>query len=387
MRNGIIGLIIGLVVGVVLGVTILTPKIKIQTASKPIVSERDLEKEEDPNFAPVPLLNKGDVVQWRSAPAYPSDRPNVANQAKDFSKQLSIITGDQINLPIPPAKEVLSASRLFAAVASGRIDALFASADIAADKEPALSLFSAIPFGPKPEDILSWLQGGHGRETLEKIFAKHNIHPLVCGYLAPESGGWFVKEINGTEDMKTLRIRINGLGAKVWEKVGASVVDLQVEEIPAAFEQGAIDAAVFSTPEIDARSGFSRFAKNYYFPGWQNQGQPLLLLLNARAWKRLDQSRQSLIKASCDQHTTLNQTKSAQAQVAGLNDLVKQEVSLMRMPSFIVNRLRTAWKDVVAEEARRNPLFRETWEDMNAYIKARKSWTDMGYIPKEQPDY
>jgi len=387
MRNGIIGLVIGLVVGVVLGVTILTPKIKTHTASKSIISERDLDKEDNAGFAPLPTLHNGDVIHWRSAPPFPSDRPNVASQAADFSKQLATLTSDRIILPVLPAKEVIAADRLFGAIASGRIDALFTSADIAVDKEPALALFSALPFGPRPQETLAWLQAGNGDKTLKGLFAKHNIHALVCGYLAPESSGWFVNEINGTEDIKGLRIRINGLGAKVWEKAGATVTPLSPENILAAFDQDTLDAAVFSTPKVDAKLGFSRFAKNYYFPGWQNQGQPLLLLINARAWKRLDQERQSLMKASCDQHTALSQAKSAQLQFSGLSDLAKQEVTLLRMPSFILNRLREAWANVLAEEARRDPVFRDTWEDLKAFLKTRKTWADMGYMQEEQPDY
>jgi len=387
MHSGIIGLIIGVVVGVVLGVTILTPKINTHTASKSIVTERDLDTETNNNFAPLPTLHDGDVIHWRSAPPFPSDRPNVARQASEFSKNLSVITGDKIILPVMPAKEVIAADRLFGALASGRIDALFSSADIALDKEPALALFSALPFGPRPQETLSWLQAGNGTKTLQSIFSKHNIQALVCGYLPPESSGWFVNEINGTEDMKGLRIRINGLGAKVWEKVGAIVTPMSPENISSAFDQGTLDAAVFSTPKVDAKSGFSRFAKNYYFPGWQNQGQPLLLLINARAWKRLDEERKSLIKASCDQHTALSQANAAQQQFSGLSELTKQDVALLRMPSFALNRLREAWAVVLGEEARRNPIFRTTWEDLKSFLKTRKTWADMGYIEDQELDY
>lgn len=388
MRNVVIGLIIGLVVGVVLGVTILTPKLKTHAASKAVLNERDLEKDPTGETAPLlPSLNDGDVIHWRSAPPFPSDRPNVAYQARQFSKHLSVLSGDKMVLPVLAAKDVIAPDRLFGALASGRIDALFTTADIGVDKEPALSLFSAIPFGPNPIDTLGWLQAGNGGERLRTLFASHNINALVCGYLAPEATGWFLKEFSTADDIKDLRVRSYGLGAKVWAKAGAAPVSLSPEDILSAFDQDQLDGANFSTPAIDAKSGISRFAKTYYFPGWQNQGQPLLLLINNRAWKRLDQERQSLLKASCDQHTSLSHANAAKTQFDGLSELTKQEVTLRRLPSYILEPLHDAWKTVLAEEARHDQTFRETWEDLNAFLKTRKTWEEMGYLQNRLSDY
>jgi len=111
------------------------------------------------------------------------------------------------------------------------------------------------------------------------------------------------------------------------------------------------------------------------------------LLINARAWKRLDEERKSLIKASCDQHTALSQANAAQQQFSGLSELTKQDVALLRMPSFALNRLREAWAVVLGEEARRNPIFRTTWEDLKSFLKTRKTWADMGYIEDQELDY
>ncbi len=383
MQKIVVGVIIGVIVGVVLGVTILTPQLKTHAASKSILKERDLEKDPTGEIETVlHALYDGEAIHLRSAPPFPSDRPNVADQAKQYSQQLAVLSGDKIVLPVLAAKEVIAPDRLFGALASGRIDAMFATADIAVYKEPALALFGAIPFGPNPEDTLAWMQVGNGEKKLQDLFSNHNIQPLVCGYLPPESSGWFLKELATAEDIKDLRIRANGLGAKVWAKAGAAPQSMSPEEILAAFDQDLLDAATFSTPAVDAKSGFSKFAKNYYFPGWQNQGQPLLLLINNRAWKRMDQERQSLIKASCDQHTTLAHAKAANAQFAGLSELTKQEVTLRRLPSYIIQPLLNAWKDVLAEEARRNQAFRETWEDMKAFLKTRKTWEEMGHLPK-----
>ncbi len=388
MRNVVIGLIIGVVVGVVVGVTILTPKIKSHAASKAVLNQRELSQAPTPS-APVvmPSLDDGDALHWRSAPPFPSDRPNVAAQAHSFAKRLSAVSGDKMILPVLPAKEVIPADKLFAALASGRIDALMSTADIAIDKEPALALFAAIPFGPEPKDVIDWLQAGSGNERLTELFSNHNIQPLVCGYLPPEAGGWFTKELISADQIKGLRIRADGMAARVWTKAGAAVQKMAPENIMAAFDQDKLDGAIFSTPAVDAKSGFNRFATNYYYPGWQNQGQPLLLLVNGRAWRKLDDTRRNLLKAACDQHTVKNLAQADSAQFDGLSQLSKQKVTLRRFPGYILSPLEEAWNNVLSEEARRNQTFRETWEDLTKFVKLRKTWREMSLVSQLSEDF
>jgi len=387
MRNIVTGLVIGLVIGVVLGVSVLTPKLKSHAASKAVLRERDLTGEN--KEAPVVLsaLQDGDAIHWRSAPPYPSDHPNVAAQARSFSKQLALLSGNKMILPSLPAKDVIAADRLFNAIASGRIDALFSTADIAVQTEPALALFSALPFGPDANDTLAWLQAGNGSKKLTELFGKHNITALVCGYLAPESSGWFVNELNNTDQIADLRIRISGLGAKVWAKAGAQVSTIAPEEVANAFDQNKLDAAVFSSPSQDVKSGYSKYAKNYYFPGWQNQGQPLLLLVNTRTWKRLDQERQSLLKTSCSQRTNQALARTPQEQFKGLSDLVKQGVTLRRMPGYILDPLKTAWEQVLAEEIRKDQTVLEVWDSLNQFLNERKTWQEMSRLKDEPEDF
>lgn len=380
-RQFITGIIFGIVIGLVVGITILAPNLATHAASKAVLSERDLERSQT-EAQDVPDLSSEDAVHWRSAPSFPTDRPLVSEMGRTIAKQLATISNDEIILPTISAKEVVEAERLFGTLASGRIDALYASADIGVHREPALALFGAIPFGPAPEDILAWVQSRRGSKFLTALFEKHNIHPLVCGYLPAQSGGWFVNKLTSVEALQNLKIRADGLGAKVWEKVGAEVVALSAEEIMSSFDQKTLDGAVFSTPAQDSQTGFQRYAKHYYFPGWQNQGQPLLLLINSKTWSRLEQPQQTMIKASCDQHTSFSQTQAADLQFAGLEDLSKQDIVIERYPSYLLDAFQTAWTDVLAEEIRQNKTTLEIWEDLTRFVKTRQSWEALGYLPK-----
>src|SRR5512134_395799 len=63
-------------------------------------------------------------------------------------------------------------------------------------KIPALPLISAVPFGMEPWEFMAWWYHAGGSTLAEELYAPHNIHPILCGIISPETAGWFRKEIN-----------------------------------------------------------------------------------------------------------------------------------------------------------------------------------------------
>lgn len=376
MRNIFVGIIIGCVIGIVLGVTILSPKLTNQPQVSAIVSERDLEKASDPSAVNVPSLFEGDVTTWRTSAAYPATLPSVAQQARSFSRQLATLSGDKLILPTTTPDRAQDRDILFAALASGQIDALMATADIAVEKESALWMFSALPFGPDPSERLAWMVAPRGHKVLKDSFNNHNIEPIVCGYL-PARGLWMNTPLINEDQLSTLRLYVAGLAARVWAKLGAQIAPITPDEILAAFDREDIEGAVFDGPSMDAKAGFSEFAKNFYMPAWLNDGQPLLLLLNSRTWNRLSQEHRSILRAACLRQTFTSIATQSERQLGALADLSTQNVRVRRYPSFITTRLKEAWEEVIAEEVRRDKALLSAWEDFKTFLNMRKAWEEL----------
>ena len=73
-----------------------------------------------------------------------------------------------------------------------------------------------------PGEYLAWLKYGGGDQIQDEINARLGLKSQMCGLLAPEASGWFRKEIKTVEDMRGMKMRFAGLGAKVMEKFGVS---------------------------------------------------------------------------------------------------------------------------------------------------------------------
>ena len=106
------------------------------------------------------------------------------------------------------------------------------------------------------------------------------------------------------DEIKGLKMRFFGLGAKVMQKLGVSTQLLAAADIFPALERGVIDATEFSMPTMDIKLGFHQIAKFNYFPGWHQQVSCSEILMNKKAFDALPEHYKAMIEIA------------AQAQVA-----------------------------------------------------------------------
>ena len=67
----------------------------------------------------------------------------------------------------------------------------------------------------------------------------------------PESGGWFKNEIKELDQLKGMKIRFLGLGAKIMKRIGMEPVLLSYKDVVPALEKGRISAAEIGPPHND----------------------------------------------------------------------------------------------------------------------------------------
>ena len=103
-------------------------------------------------------------------------------------------------------------------------------------------------------------------------------------------------------DLRGIKMRFFGLGAKVMQKLGVSTQLLAATDIYPALERGVIDATEFSFPHIDIALGFYQITKNYYYPGWHQRSSMVDLQINKRTWERLRPNARNLIRYACKEN-------------------------------------------------------------------------------------
>ncbi len=242
------------------------------------------------------------------------------------------------------------------------------------------NIFSAIPFGPATEEYLAWMRHGGGLELQDKLYAEHNLKSVLCGVVTPEAAGWFRKEITAVDDLKGLKMRFAGLGARVIGKLGVSPQLLAPGDIYMALETGALDATEFSTPAADLGLGFHEIADYYYFPGWQQQSAFAQMLLNLEAWNGLSDGHRTAIETACDATITRTLAAGEAAQAGALAEIAAKGTEIRRLPDDVLAALEGAWSETVAEISAESASFAEAWDSYQAFRESYRRWREIGYL-------
>ncbi len=328
----------------------------------------------------VGLAGAANAEQWNFQSTYAGSLTQLGTLGKYVAEQLKVVTDGEIELVFQEPGALVPALEVFDAVASGAVEAGWSTPGYWAGKVPALQLMAAVPFGPQAGEYIAWMKFGGGKELFDEIYGKYGIHSVTCGVIAPEASGWFRNEIKSVDDLKGLKMRFFGLGAKVMEKMGVSTQLLAGGDIFPALELGTIDATEFSMPAIDLNLGFYQVAKHYYFPGWHQQATLFDLMINKDLWDGLDDNTKAKIETVCDAAITYGLAEGEAIQFKALQELESKGVQIHRWPPEILDALHKAWDEVVAEQVAADADFARVWESLSTFRANYKKWKDLGYL-------
>lgn len=310
--------------------------------------------------------------------------PILGTAGVDFVSKINSISEDVEFEHFDPGKLVPTLEALDA-ISNGSVDSGYATTGYWQGKITAASLFAAVPFGPEAGEYMGWILYGNGGKLWQEMYdqAGYNVVATPCGVIAPETSGWFKKEINTLDDLKGLNMRFFGLGAKVMERLGVSTSLLGASDIFPALERGAIDATEFSMPLIDARLGFHKIAKYNYFPGWHQPSTLFELLINKDVYEGLTDRAKAQIEVACLANITTNLAEGeAKNFDAMIENTEKNGVQIKQWSPEILAAFEENWNVVAAELAESDPFFKKVWDDLQEYRKGYATWSKSIYLPR-----
>ncbi len=314
------------------------------------------------------------------ASAFASSLPIVGTGGANFVKRVNRITSSGLDIKFNEPGALVPALQVFDAVSSGSIQMAWSAPAFWSGKDTAFNLVGTVPFGPGTGEFLAWYYYGGGKQFGTELFAKYNIVQIQCGLLAPEASGWFRKEIKILADLKGLKMRFVGLGAKVMEKYGVATQLLAPGDIFQALQLGTIDATEFSMPSMDIKLGFYQVAKFYYFPGWHQQSTFTEVLIGKKTWDGLSDSQKAVIEMACGDNMRDMIAEGEATQFAAIQEMQSKGVQIKKWSPEILAAYEKGWNEVLAEEIAKNPMFKKGWESLAAFRKNYAVWKDLGYL-------
>jgi TRAP-type mannitol/chloroaromatic compound transport system substrate-binding protein len=314
-------------------------------------------------------------VRWKMQSTFGSKLPHLGTSGVRFTQNVKEMTDGQLDIKFFEPGALVPSLECFDSVSKGALESCWTTPGYHTAKYPALSFFTTVPFGPQIGEFLGWKWFGGGNDLKQEIYDKHNLIAFDSFAIGPETSGWFKTEITSLEQIKGLKMRFFGLGAKVMQKMGAATQLLAGADIYPALERGVIDATEFSMPTIDTKLGFHQIAKYNYFPGWHQQVSVSEFLMNKDAWNKLSKAHKAIIKVGLGDSVmhTYAETEAKNFDAMGVMQS-KHGVIIKRWPDETLAKFEKAWFEVVAEESAKDPLFKKVADHFYAFRSKYKVW-------------
>lgn len=265
------------------------------------------------------------------------------------------------------------------AVMAGTVECGHTASYYYIDKHPALGFGTAVPFGFNAQQQAAWLFQGGGLAALQRIYADFNIVNFPAGSTGAQMGGWFTQEIDSIEALKSLKMRIPGLGGDVLQRLGVDTQVLPGEKIFAALESGDLDAAEWVGPYEDSRLGLNRIAPFYYYPGWWEPGTTYEIQVNQSAWQGLSQEYQNILRAAIASASGEMVNKYDAVNSQALEKLIAQGTQLRRYSDDILRQAQQTAFDLY-EDMSADASFRTIYTDWKAFRQRLYDWNRLNEL-------
>jgi TRAP-type mannitol/chloroaromatic compound transport system substrate-binding protein len=322
---------------------------------------------------------------WRLVMVIPKTMPLWGAGVERFAARVNSITGGDLTIKVFGPGEAAAALGTFEAVKSGQVEMAHSTAYYWQDIIPAAPFFTSVPFGLNATGMNAWLRFGGGQELWDEAYAPHGLMALPAGNTGMQMGGWFKKEIKHISDFKGLKMRMPGLGAKVIQKAGAKPVLVAGGEIYTSLMAGTVDAADWIGPCHDYLLGLPKAAAYYYYPGWQEPGVVLELMINKQAWNQLPPDLQQVVRSCAAEINSEIHADWVGADARYLQKIVDEhQVNLRAFPEDVLRELRRHSDAVMREVVAADPLARKVYDSFSAFQKTYEALlavTDKAPLP------
>ncbi|MCW8884914.1 MAG: TRAP transporter substrate-binding protein [Motiliproteus sp.] len=325
-----------------------------------------------------PAIAADKVYKLKLAETWGANFPIFGDATKNMAKMAETMSNGRLQIRIDSSNKHKSPFGVFDMVRSGQYDMGHSASYYWKGKVPNTLFFTTMPFGMIAPEQYGWFYHGGGMELMEKVYGKFNLLSFPGGNTGNQMGGWFQTEIKSLEHLKGLKMRVPGFAGEVMAKLGVKPTNIPPGELYTALERRTIDALEWVGPSLDLRMGFHKIAP-FYYTGWHEPSTELQFLVNKKVWAKLPADLQEILRVAM--RTAAYDMYIQSTHASGENWAKMQtefpNIKVKTFPTEVMDALRKANDDLLAEKAAENPLAKEILKSQADYMKNVRVWTEI----------
>jgi len=319
------------------------------------------------------------IVKWKLAETWPSTLTPLASPPMKVAQMVKEMSDGKFTIKVEGKEKHKAPLGIFDMVKNDRYQMGHSGSYYWKGKDINTVWFTTVPFGMTMKEQYAWFYYGDGIKYMKEVYDKFGILNFPGGNTGVQMGGWFRKKINTVSDLKGLKMRIPGLAGEVMAKLGVNVTNIPAGELYTALDRGTIDALEWVGPGMDFKMGFYKVAP-YYYTGWHEPASEMQFMVNKKEFSKLPKSYQAMLvtamkAASADMYYE-NFAESATAWSKMKTDY--PNIKVESFPKPVVQAMKKATDEVMNKYASKNKLFKEIYQNQQAFMKKARVWSKMG---------
>ncbi len=316
-------------------------------------------------------------VEWIMVTTWPPGFPILQEACQRLADQVATMSDGRFVIKVYGSGELIPAFECFEAVSLGTAAIASGASYYWAGKIPEAQFFSSVPFGLNAQGMNAWIDHAGGLELWRKAYAPFNIRPYAGGNTGVQMAGWFNRELNDLGDLRGLKMRIPGLGGKVFERAGGTTLLSPGTELYTNLERGVLDATEWIGPYHDYLMGFHEVAKYYYGPGWHEPGTVLEIMVHEPTYATLPAAYRSMLDTAIASVNAWTLHAFEAQNGAYLRKILDYGTDVRTLPQEVIEGLRPLAEDVVQELAGASAQASAIFESYAAFAKTYRGWVDL----------
>jgi TRAP-type mannitol/chloroaromatic compound transport system substrate-binding protein len=322
------------------------------------------------------------AVEWRMGTSWPIALDTIYGGATVLAERVGELSGGMFKITTFPAGELFPGLEVVQNVQQGTVESGHTALYYYVGLNPAWAFGTSLPFGLTAQQQNAWLYHGGGNEAMNKLANNFSVTVFPAGNTGSQMGGWWRKEVNSIADVQGIKLRIPGLGAEVWKRLGVVTQTLPGGEIFQALSTGAVDAAEWVGPYDDLKLGLPDAATFYYTPGWWEPGPSLHAVVNNDAWSKLPVEYQRYFAVAAWESNMNMLAKYDALNQDALNQILSGgKIQLKVYSDEILKAAQKAAFELYAENAGKSPEFKEIYEPWKEFRTKIYKWHQTNEFP------
>jgi TRAP-type mannitol/chloroaromatic compound transport system substrate-binding protein len=294
-----------------------------------------------------------------------------------WAERVESMSGGRIKISVHPGGAIVKPTEIFDAVRTGAIECGHCWAGYWMASDITICAISNSPSFNDNTGFMTYLKGAGGFDFWKDV-RRGEVVTIFAGLLSHEAGMWSNKELNKLEDFKGMKYRGPIHNNEMMETLGAVSVWLPPGEIISALRTGVVDAAEFSTPQIDHAIGFHEVAKYYYFPCIHQYVLALDLMINNKVWASLPDDLKAIVKGAAHAQLVDSYTKNWVEDLDAIDKLKKYGTKIRKFSPEIQNYMLNTYIDLYENKySKKNKLFAKVWEHQKKFLARYLPYVDL----------